>query len=51
MPGSDEDSNLKTICKHDFCENCINKLFNQDSFFCSICKKYLKDEPFTKLIN
>ena len=31
-------------------EICINKLFKEGCFFCSICKKYLKDKPFSKLI-
>jgi hypothetical protein len=45
-----KESNLKTICNHDFCENCINELFRIKNFSCSICRKKLKDTSFIKLI-
>jgi hypothetical protein len=45
-----ENSNLKTICNHDFCEKCINILIKQESFSCPICRKKLKDMSFIKLI-
>ena len=39
-------SEIVTICNHEYCSNCINRLYTLDIDKCSYCRRPFNDDLF-----